>query len=174
MLYRLAFILLIAATPLIASAQPAADPYDPWTRAALYRDRWGVPHVYAGDVFAMSYVFGYAQAEDHLEEMLFAYRVVLGRASEVWGEEYVESDTFSLRMRHGVLAQDYLRSGDEMTRDLCEGFVSGVNAWMNEHPDQVPTWAERVQPEAPPARSHRYSSPRLRDRRFIQRTLPMV
>ncbi len=127
-----------------------------WARASLYRDEWGTPHVYADDFQALGFAFGYAQAEDHLESMLLAYRVANGRAAEVMGEPYAQSDEFALKMRHTALARAAYGSLDPLTRDLCEGFAVGVNAWLVEHPDRAPGWADGVKPEDPLALLHCY------------------
>jgi len=152
MLVRVCTLLLLLAS-VSSWAQVGAEP---WQRATLYRDAWGVPHVYGEDLRSIAYAFGYAQADDHLEGMLRAYRIALGRAAAVWGEGYVESDEFALRMRHGELAEEYLAHGDRLTRDLCTGFAAGVNAWMQEHPGRTPEWAEAVAPAAPLALLHCY------------------
>jgi acyl-homoserine lactone acylase PvdQ len=94
----------------------------------------------------MAFAFGYAQAEDHLEDMLIAYHMVNGRASEIYGESHVASDTFSLVMRHRDLAREAYELSDALTRDLCEGFAQGVNSWMMEHRDKSPGWADSVAP----------------------------
>jgi len=125
----------------------AASPEELWTQATLYRDEWGTPHIYGDTPRAMAFAFGYAQAEDHLEEMLMAYRVANGRAAEVMGEPYAESDAFSLKMGHAALAQQAYREADPVTRELCEGFALGVNSWLTEHSDEAPTWAEGVRPQ---------------------------
>jgi acyl-homoserine-lactone acylase len=36
---------------------------------------------------------------------------------------------------------------DDLTRALCEGFARGVNAWMVDHPGNLPAWAGGVRPE---------------------------
>jgi acyl-homoserine-lactone acylase len=119
----------------------------PWAHASLYRDEWGVPHVYAEDPRSMAFVFGYAQAEDHLEAMLASYRFANGRAAEVFGEAYAQSDEFSLKIGHAELARNAFESIDPLTRDLCEGFAMGVNAWIVEHPDLTPPWADGAKPQ---------------------------
>ena len=86
-------------------AQELPGPADLWDRATLYRDEWGVPHVYAEDPFAMAFAFGYAQAEDHAQAMLAAYRVANGSAAEVFGEFFSASDEFALKMGHAMLAR---------------------------------------------------------------------
>jgi acyl-homoserine lactone acylase PvdQ len=93
-----AALLVLSAAP--AYAQDAADEVaDLWSEVTLYRDEWGVPHVYADNPRAMAFAFGYAQAEDHLAAMLMAYRLANGRASEVLGEETETADRPTMRSR---------------------------------------------------------------------------
>ncbi len=128
---------------------PAPEPEaaaDPWREATLYRDEWGVPHVYAENPGALGFAFGYAQAEDHLDAMLMAYRMANGRAAEVLGETYADSDAFSLKMGHARLAREAFDALDPVMNDLCTGFAQGVNAWIAEHPEETPDWAEGMQP----------------------------
>jgi len=142
--------------PPVPEAAGSDDPRVLWQHAAIYRDEWGVPHVYADDIRSLAFAFGYAQAEDHLEPMLLAYRVANGRAAEIVGESMADSDDFSLKMGHALLAQAAFQEADPLTRDLCEGFSLGANAWIVEHPDAVPPWADGVRPEDILALMHCY------------------
>ena len=130
----------------IANAQESAEA-DPWKDATLYRDEWGVPHAIGANPGAMAFAFGYAQAEDHFEPMMVAYRAANGTAAEVMGEGYAASDEYALKLGHAELARSLWPQVDELTRALCEGFARGVNAWMVDHPGDVPTWAGGVRPE---------------------------
>ena len=143
----------------VAVARTASASNDPavlWGQATLYRDEWGVPHIYADNVRAMAFAFGYAQAEDHLETMLVAYRAAQGRLAEVFGESYANSDEFALQMAHGDLARAVYYQADELTRDLCEGFALGVNSWIIDHPASAPPWAEGLAPADVLAFMHYY------------------
>lgn len=122
------------------------DPEGYWTAATVYRDEWGVPHVYADNPRALAFAFGYVQAEDHLDGMLKAYLAVNGRAAAVFGEAYADSDAFSIAVGHGRIAEAALAEADPVTEDLCVGFAQGVNAWIAEHPDKAPEWSEGVKP----------------------------
>lgn len=135
-------ILLFTARP--AAAQPEAAAY--WSNATLYRDAYGVPHIYAGSPEAMAFAFGYAQAADHLEPMLLAYRMANGRLAEVLGPAEADSDAFSLKMAHGAMAREALPNADPITQALCTGFAQGVNAWMIDNAALAPEWADGVQP----------------------------
>ncbi len=141
----LAALALCFAVPSVP-AQETGAPADLWRQATLYRDTWGVPHVYADTPLALGFAFGYAQAEDQLESILMAYRMVNGRLASLLGEAFAESDAFSLKMGHARLAEAALAQADPVTRDLCEGFALGINAWLVDHPDRAPAWADGARP----------------------------
>lgn len=153
-------VLLAALFILASGVSPAQDPADDaawlWNEAVLYRDEWGVPHVFADNPRAMAFAFGYAQAQDHLEPMLLAYRLANGRASEVLGPETADADRLSIRLNHSGLAREAYQTADAVTRDLCEGFALGVNTWITEHPESAPEWADGVHPADVLALLHRY------------------
>ena len=140
------FLCLIGAGVAWSQHPYSDDPGVLWRQATIYRDAWGTPHVFADNPRALAFAFGYAQAEDHLAPMLMAYRIANGRAAEVFGEGFAASDEFAIRMGHADLAADALRSADPVTRDLCEGFALGANAWWVGHPEQSPAWADGVRP----------------------------
>ena len=114
MKHRIAVIILAASLSAIAqdsetvpilhqrgaeSSLTANNPAFLWSQATLYRDEWGVPHIYADSLRAMAFAFGYAQSEDHLDPMLIAFRAVKGRSAEVLGEDRLPQDTYALQMR---------------------------------------------------------------------------
>ncbi|MEK7793161.1 MAG: penicillin acylase family protein, partial [Candidatus Hydrogenedentota bacterium] len=154
MITKFWLVLTIAAIPVCA--QMDDDPLSLWGRATLYRDEWGVPHIQADDLRAMAFAFGYAQAEDHAEKMLMAYRIVSGSAAELMGETYASSDEFALQMAHSDLAQAAYSGADDVTRDLCEGFALGVNSWLFEQGEGAPRGADGVSPADPLALLHAF------------------
>ncbi len=141
----------------LAAGQVAAQPPGQlWTQATIYRDGWGVPHVYGDNPRALAFAFGYAQAEDRLETLMRAYRIATGRAAAVFGPDYADSDAFALKMGHSELAEHALENAPPLTRDLCEGFALGVNAWIADHPALVPEWADGARPSDVLALLHSY------------------
>ncbi len=141
---------------LLARAALGQAPSQLWTEATIYRDHWGVPHVYAENPQALAFAFGYAQAEDRLETIMRAYRIVTGRAAAVFGPDYAESDAFALKLGHSDLAVHALENASPLTLDLCEGFALGINAWIADHPAQVPDWADGARPADVLALMHCY------------------
>src|SRR5262245_2369128 len=65
---------------LLGLLQPArAQPKDPLAKqVTIYRDTYGVPHIVGDTQAATFFGYGYAQAEDHLQEMMLQYRDAQG------------------------------------------------------------------------------------------------
>ena len=112
----------------------------------IYRDGWGVPHIYGDSETDVMYGFGYAQAEDRLEALLINYRKATGRMSEVFGPDHLESDLRQRIWGHARLARNRYGELSPDIRALIEGFVSGIAAWMQTHPESVPVWASAPAP----------------------------
>lgn len=149
-------MVLAALGCLLGVSAQGQDADELWAEATLYRDAWGVPHVYAATPRGLGFAFGYAQAEDHAEAMLMAYRTANGRAAEVAGERMAASDEFALRMGHARLAARAFEALAPEVAELCTGFAMGVNTWLLVHPESAPPWADGVHPADPLALWHAF------------------
>jgi acyl-homoserine lactone acylase PvdQ len=127
-----------------AAATAAASLDDSAT--TLYRDEYGIPHVYAPTLEAASYAIGYAQAEDRLEELLKNYRRAAGTMAEVFGPQFYESDLAQRIWRHQEISRARYHEVSPELRAVLEAYVAGVKQFMKEHPDQVPAWAQEIHP----------------------------
>ena len=58
----------------------------------IYRDGWGVPHVYGDTDRAVAFGYGYAQAQDRLDALLENYATSNGRLAARIGPDGVTSD----------------------------------------------------------------------------------
>jgi len=130
------FVLLLASTGLLCAAE----------KVEILRDEYGVPHIFASTAVGAAFGSGYAQAEDRLEEMLRNYRKAEGTMSEAFGKEFVFHDYRQRVWRHRAVAEQHYRELDPKVRAICEAFQAGVKKFMQEHPEQVPTWAPKLEP----------------------------
>src|SRR6185436_16856978 len=67
----------------------------------VYRDSWGIPHVFARSPRAVFWAQGYAEAEDRFYQMDLFRRGARGQASELRGREAVANDRDRLRRGYG-------------------------------------------------------------------------
>ena len=116
----------------------------PEGKARILRDAYGVPHIYGRTDGDVAFGFGYAQAEDHLLQMLKSFRQARGRLAEIEGTSALKSDEMALRWRiHSVAGERY---GDisEETRQYIAAFVAGINHYIEIHRQVLPQWVQDV------------------------------
>ncbi len=112
--------------------------------ARIVRDQFGIPHVYGVTDADAAFGLGYAQAQDHLVEMLLAYRMAKGEAAEILGADLVESDFKSRLWRVDHVAGEQYGTISESTRAVIGGFVEGVNHYIDIHRQTLPGWVRPV------------------------------
>ena len=114
--------------------------------ATLYRDEFGIPHVFAQKLETAAFAVGYAQAEDRLEELLKNYRRANGTMSEVFGPANFRSDMIARIFRHEEFSRTKYNQLNPKVRAVIESYHAGIKHFMKEHPEQVPAWAQQINP----------------------------
>ena len=114
--------------------------------ATIYRDEYGIPHVFGGSLEDAAYGVGYAQAEDRLEELLKNYRRANGTMSEVFGPDNYRNDVIQRMWRHSEISREKYKEISPKMRAVIEAFQDGIKAFMREHPEQAPSWAQEIHP----------------------------
>ena len=121
------------ATPLPGSGPDAG-------KTVIYRDSWGVPHIYAPTVEAGLYAMGWAQAEDRPEELLKNLLRGMGECARAEGPSAVPGD---MRARMWDLYGVSQRNIDSIRPDVrshLAAFVRGMNDYYAAHPADLPAW----------------------------------
>lgn len=96
----------------------------------VIRDRWGVPHLYAGTSHDLFVAQGYVHAQDRLAQMELGRRFGLGRLSELFGPGALVADRASRVLGFARTAHKDLEIA---SLDLVEGmqaYCKGVNAFL--------------------------------------------
>jgi acyl-homoserine-lactone acylase len=75
---RIRVLMLLIVVPALVGLKPAA----PAPQTEILWDRWGVPHIFAGDAEGLFHAFGWAQAHSHGDLILRLYGQARGRAGE--------------------------------------------------------------------------------------------
>ncbi|GAB4242200.1 MAG: acylase [Acidobacteriota bacterium] len=109
-------------------------------RTVIYRDTWGVPHIYAPSVEAGSYAMGWAQAEDRPEELLKNFLRAKGESAAVDGPEALQTDLVARLWDHYGVARRNLERVSDRARRILQAYVRGVNDYYRAHPEDVPPW----------------------------------
>ncbi len=104
----------------------------------IYRDQWGVPHIYAANLNDMAFAQGYAHAQDRLWQMEINRRIARGQLSEVVGRSTLDTDRASRILGFGRLAADDLAAMPEELATALQHYANGVNAYIQANLQKLP------------------------------------
>jgi penicillin amidase len=104
----------------------------------VYRDQWGVPHIYADNAEDLFFAQGYVTAQDRLWQMEFNRRVASGTLSEICGEATLDTDRFLRTLAWRDVAEQEAASEQGEALSALEAFSAGVNAYVDSHRGSLP------------------------------------
>ncbi len=105
----------------------------------VLRDRWGVPHIYAGNLDDLFFAQGFVQAQDRLWQMEMWRRVGDGTLAEVIGPSAVKRDRQArLLMYRGSFDDAEFTSYHPEGKRIFEAFARGVNAYIAQSANNLP------------------------------------
>ncbi|MFZ9980684.1 MAG: penicillin acylase family protein [Cyclobacteriaceae bacterium] len=149
--FRFSFFILAVFFPIIVHSGVFTDQEMAlWKKQAsaitIYRDAYGVPHIY-GKTDADA-VFGllFAQCEDGFERVEMNYITALGRQSEVKGEAYLWQDLRSRLVNDENRAKKLYQSATPEIKKLLDAFAGGINYFLISHPEIKPKLLSRFEP----------------------------
>ena len=140
---------VLTSSCLFLSALNSVAAQDFRSQVTIYRDTYGIPHVFGETDAAAMFGFAYAQAEDNFWRIEDNYIRSIGRRTEAEGRSGLTSDRRNRSLEIPRLArEEYARMPKKM-RALLDGFVAGLNAYLADHPDVKPRLLTRFEPWYP-------------------------
>ena len=127
-----------------------AVPYEQQAkRVTIYRDQWGIPHIY-GKTDADA-VFGlmYAQCEDDFARVEMNYIEKLGRMSEVKGEKELAYDLYIKLLIDEKEAKEEFKTSPVWLKKLLQAYADGINFYLQKHPEVKPRLITHFEPWFP-------------------------
>ena len=112
----------------------------------IYRDTYGVPHVFGRTDASTVFGFAYAQAEDNFWRVEENFIHALGRASELYGEKSLDEDRLNHALEIPRLAREEYARLDSHMRSLCDAFAAGFNYYIARHPEVRPRLLTKIEP----------------------------
>lgn len=106
----------------------------------IYRDEYGVPHIYANNQDDLFFAQGFVHAQDRFWQMELWRHIGQGRLSEIAGEATLEQDKFIRTIGFNRMAEtavDYYQQEQPEYMALLEAYSAGVNAYINENSDNL-------------------------------------
>ena len=112
----------------------------------IYRDSYGVPHVYGRTDAAVVFGLMYAEAEDNFWQLEDDLLRGLGRAAEVYGERSVNDDLMQAAFEGNRLAVAHYEHAESRIRALCDAYAAGLNYFLARNPQVRPRLITRFEP----------------------------
>ena len=104
----------------------------------VYRDKFGVPHIYAKNENDLYKVTGYISAQDRIWQMDLLRRVTQGRLSEIFGKDMIESDVVLRSLRMQKKSEEMLKTLNPEMKAALTAFAEGVNQYIEDNKDNLP------------------------------------
>jgi penicillin amidase len=112
----------------------------------IYRDSYGVPHIYGPTDASCVFGYIYAQAEDNFWQIEDSYIRALGRASELYGERTLSDDMLNRALEIPRLARAEYDRTSGRTRELSDALADGLNYFLAHNPQVKPRLITHFEP----------------------------
>jgi penicillin amidase len=106
--------------------------------ARVYRDRWGVPHIFAANKNDAARALGYIHASERLFQMDMQRRAGQGRLSEMAGPSMLGTDKYIRTLGLYRLSQSSFAALSPEVQSHLQAYADGVNAWLAAHESRLP------------------------------------
>ena len=104
----------------------------------VYRDSLAIPHIYAENEHDLYMVTGYLLAQDRMWQMDLLRRVTLGRLSEIFGDDFIDTDLLLRSLAFKEKSEKLLAEGDSSITKALQAFSEGVNQYIEDNKGNYP------------------------------------
>lgn len=104
----------------------------------VIRDEYAIPHIYAKNEEDLYTAVGYVMAQDRLWQMDLLRRVTLGRLSEIFGKEFVETDVLLRALHFQDKSKEILAAAGAFQLKAVQAFCNGVNEYIEKAGNKLP------------------------------------
>ena len=112
------------------SGATANHPADLARSVTIYRDTYGVPHIFGATDASCVFGYAYAQAEDNFWQIEDSYLRALGRASEIYGERTLTDDELVRALEIPRLAIAEYQRESPRAKELLDATADGLNYFL--------------------------------------------
>ena len=109
-----------------------------YNQVDVFRDEFGVPHVYAQNEEDLYRAIGYLMAQERLWQMDLMRRVTTGRLSEIFGKDMIETDQLMRSLKIPEKSELVISHTDPIVIGYLEAFADGVNQYLDVHQNKLP------------------------------------
>jgi penicillin G amidase len=121
------------------------------TEARVWRDAYGVPHIFASSMDDAARALGYMHASERMFQMDVLRRVGQGRMAEIRGADLLPVDKFIRTMGFYREAEGSFSALSPWAQKRLEAYAEGVNAFLASHalPPEFVLAGDRPEPWRP-------------------------
>lgn len=123
-----------------AIADPIPGTGEDEGKTVIYRDSWGIAHIYAPTDEAGLFAQGYAMTEDRPDQTLLSIAAAIGELSKAYGKAGLQNDLRSHMFDHYGVARRNWDTIPEKLQEHIYAFRDGINAFYDAHPEDKPEW----------------------------------
>ena len=131
--------------------QPAAKETDPQAEklarsVTIYRDSFGVPHIFGKTDASVVFGLMYAQGEDNFWQLETDLIRSIGRSAEIDGERGLAGDLAFRAFEIEKLSKAEYQRLPPRAKALCDAFAAGLNYFIARNPQIAPRLITRFEP----------------------------
>lgn len=104
----------------------------------IYRDAYGIPHIYAKNEPDLYFAQGYVHAQDRLWQMEQNRRLIHGTLSEILGKETIEVDLFMRLLGMDKVLERMSKNTPAQLITIGRVYIDGINTYIEERKDDLP------------------------------------
>ncbi len=104
----------------------------------IYRDSYGIPHVFAQNETDLLFAMGYVVSQDRLWQMDLNRRAATGTLSEIFGSTTLEIDRFIRTIGLPIIANELALNISSKSKSILNAYADGVNAYLAQNQDRLP------------------------------------
>ncbi len=104
----------------------------------VFRDKYGVPSIYAGNQKDLYRATGYVMAQDRIWQMDLLRRVTMGRLSEILGEKLVDIDETFRMLQIPQKSKSIMETLRPEEKEILEAFTAGINQYLEDNKENLP------------------------------------
>ncbi len=112
----------------------------------IYRDTYGVPHVYGPTDASCVFGYVYAQAEDNFWQIEDSYIRALGRASEIYGAKTLDDDLLVRALELSRLSKAEYEHSSPRIKAILDALADGLNYYLAKNPQVHPRLIRHFEP----------------------------
>lgn len=104
----------------------------------VFRDSFGIPHIYAENEKDLYKAVGFVMAQDRLWQMDLLRRVTTGRLAEILSDDLLDVDQLMRSLEMSEKSAGIYKNADPQLRECLDAFSDGVNQFIEQNSKHLP------------------------------------